>query len=481
MLPLCCILALLASFCHDTSGTTAGVKVKLTQRGLEYGQKIGIPILLKKLKAIDLPEMNAQLAMKVLNVRLPQSAVGLVPGIGVSLTISDGYIDTGGNWRVKFLGFISDSGTFDLSVCGLTITTTITIKSDGTGRPMVRSANCEASLSHARIRLRGGASWLYNMFNGYINKEVRKELQRKICPLVSENIQKINSYMKTLNVLKKIDRYAEIEYGLTESPVVSVSSTELSLKGEFYNIGVHKKPAFAPTPFSLPPNERNMLYMGISAFTANSAGFVYKNAGALTLRITDDMIPRASPYRLNTKTFETLIPQIAKQYPNMMIKLLVKAATAPTVTFAPNNVTLQANTTVTVYAIQPNTTLTTLFILNVDASLSAHVYVIGKNLAGKLSLNKFNKNLGTSYIGPFKGRTTISQVKPLAYFLQIMLKIVIPHVNVILQRGFPLPNIANISLVKPGLVIMKVSLYPSYEQTWMHEVLNVLCIYEPLL
>ncbi|XP_035376505.1 bactericidal permeability-increasing protein-like [Electrophorus electricus] len=272
------------------------------------GQKIGIPILLKKLKAIDLPEMSGSVGvfligrvaysltgMKVLNVRLPQSAVGLVPGIGVSLIISDGYIDTGGNWRVKFLGFISDSGTFDLSVCGLTITTTITIKSDGTGRPMVRSANCEASLSHARIRLRGG---------------------------------------------------------------------------------------------------------------------------------------------------------IAKQYPNMMMKLLVKAATAPTVTFAPNNVTLQANTTVTVYAIQPNTTLTTLFILNVDASLSAHVYVIGKNLAGKLSLNKFNIDLGTSYIGPFK-------VKPLASFLQIMLKIVIPHVNVILQRGFPLPNIANISLVKPRLVIMK--------------------------
>uniref|UniRef100_A0A4W4E3S5 Bactericidal permeability-increasing protein n=1 Tax=Electrophorus electricus TaxID=8005 RepID=A0A4W4E3S5_ELEEL len=444
MLSLCCILALLASFCPDTSGTTAGVKVKLTQKGLEYGQKIGIPILLKKLKAIDLPEMNGsvgvfligRVAYSLTGSELPQSAVGLVPGIGVSLIISDGYIDTGGNWRVKFLGFISDSGTFDLSVCGLTITTTITIKSDGTGRPMVRSANCEASLSHARIRLRGGASWLYNMFNGYINKKVRKELQRKICPLVSENIQKINSYMKTLNVLKKIDRYAEIEYGLTESPVVSVSSTELSLKGEFYNIGVHKKPAFAPTPFSLPPNERNMLYMGISAFTANSAGFVYKNAGALRLRITDKMIPRAFPYRLNTKTFEALIPQIAKQYPNMMMKLLVKAATAPTVTFAPNNVTLQANTTVTVYAIQPNTTLTTLFILNVDASLSAHVYVIRKNLAGKL---------------------------------------------IILQRGFPLPNIANISLVKPRLVIMKVSLYPSYEQTWMHEVLNVLCIYEPLL
>ncbi|KAK1784242.1 hypothetical protein P4O66_003726, partial [Electrophorus voltai] len=80
-----------------------------------------------------------------------------------------------------------------------------------------------------------------------------------------------------------------LSYPTDTNPVTVKAGDYVLVKGEFYNIGVHKKPAFAPTPFSLPPDESNMLYMGISAFTANSAGFVYKNAGALTLRITDDM------------------------------------------------------------------------------------------------------------------------------------------------------------------------------------------------
>lgn len=62
------------------------------------------------------------------------------------------------------------------------------------------------------------------------------------------------------------------------------------LQGEFYNIGQHKEPPFSPTPFSLPPQDSNMLYIGLSAFSLNSAGFVYNNAGVLSLYVTDDMV-----------------------------------------------------------------------------------------------------------------------------------------------------------------------------------------------
>lgn len=57
--------------------------------------------------------------------------------------------------------------------------------------------------------------------------------------------------------------------------------------------------------------------------------------------------------------------QIAKQYPGLMMKLLVKAEKEPNVSFEPDNVTLQASSTVTAYAIQPNATLSPLFVLNV--------------------------------------------------------------------------------------------------------------------
>lgn len=60
--------------------------------------------------------------------------------------------------------------------------------------------------------------------------------------------------------------------------------------------------------------------------------------------------------------------QIAQRFPGLMMKLLVKTVNNPTVTFEPNNVTVQANGTVTAYAIQPNATLTPLFVLNLVGS-----------------------------------------------------------------------------------------------------------------
>uniref|UniRef100_A0A4W4EZE5 Bactericidal permeability-increasing protein n=1 Tax=Electrophorus electricus TaxID=8005 RepID=A0A4W4EZE5_ELEEL len=464
MLSLCCIMALLALSCPETSGNTAGVKVKLTQKGLEYGRQIGVTTLLDQFKTIKVPDFSGSeevspigkvsysltgSEIKVINVGLPQSEVALVPGTGVSLTISNAYINLHekhanifcANSKSPAYSYIKDegeNGSFDLAVSELSISTTVTIQSDDTGRPVVSSANCAASVGQTSITFHGGASWLYNLFSSYIDDALRSVLQRKV-----------KCYTVQSLVLAKVDQYAEIDYSMVESPVISTSSIDLSLKGEFYNIGEHKEPPFAPTPFSLPPDESNMLYMGISAFTANSAGFVYNNAGALSLRITDDMIPSSSPFRLNTKTFGTFIPQIAKQYPDLMMELLVKAATAPTVMFTPNNITLQANATVTAYAIQPNTTLTPLFILNVDASVSCQIYVTGVKVAGNLTLNAVNMTLGTSYVGPF-------EVKSLDSIFQMVLKAaVIPEVNALLQQGFPLPAIGEMNLVNTQLVIMK--------------------------
>lgn len=54
-----------------------------------------------------------------------------------------------------------------------------------------------------------------------------------------------------------------------------------------------------------------------------------------------------------------------------MMKLLVKTDKSPVVTFEPNSATVQATGTVTAYAIQPDNTLTPLFILNLVGHTTA--------------------------------------------------------------------------------------------------------------
>lgn len=416
----------------------------------------------QKLKTIKVPDISGKQRvspigkvkyslsnMQIVDVGLPKSALDLVPGTGVKLSIGNAFLRMHGNWRVKYLRIIKDSGSFDLNVNDLTITTTIAIKSDETGRPVVSSVNCAATVGSAKIKFHGGASWLYNLFRKFVDKAIRNALQKQICPLVANAVSDLNPQLKTLNVLAKVDQYAEIEYSMVSSPTVSNSCIDFSLKGEFYNIGKHQEPPFSPAAFSLPPQINNMLYIGVSAFTINSAAFVYNTAGALSLYITDDMIPQASPIRLNTRTFGAFIPQVAKRFPGLMMKLLVKTVKNPVVTFEPNNVTVQATSTVTAYAIQPNTTLSPLFVLNLETSVSARVFVSGMRLAGAVTLNKMALTLGTSYVGEF-------QVRSLDNIFQVVLKVVvIPQLNVQLAKGYPLPTLGKMKLVNTELQVLK--------------------------
>uniref|UniRef100_A0A674DWK2 Bactericidal permeability-increasing protein n=1 Tax=Salmo trutta TaxID=8032 RepID=A0A674DWK2_SALTR len=446
----CCWLALLA-LVPLAMATNPGVKVKLTEKGIEYVKKIGMASLQQKLKTMKVPDLSGTervapigkvkyslTGITIVNLGLPNSALALVPDTGICLSITNAVIM-----------HPRDHGSFDLEVNGLTVTDSITIKSDETGRPTVSSVNCVANVGSASIKFHGGASWLYNLFSDYIDKALRSALQKQICPLVADTITDMNPHLKTLNVLAKVDKYAEVEYSMVTSPTISNASIDFSLKGEFYNIGKHQEPPFSPMPFSLPPEVNNMLYIGISAFTTNSAGFVYNNAGALSLYITDDMIPPSSPIRLNTRTFGAFIPEIAKRFPGMMIKLLVKTVKEPTIFFEPNNVTVQASGSVTAYAIQPNTTLSPLFVLNMEGSVSARLYVTGVKLAGAVTLNKIEMTLETSYVGEF-------QVGSLDNIFLMVLKVaVIPKVNARLEKGFPLPAIGKISLVNTQLQVLK--------------------------
>ncbi|KAK1901248.1 Bactericidal permeability-increasing protein [Dissostichus eleginoides] len=404
---LCWCLSLVALIPLTTS-TNPGVKVKLTAKGIEYGRQLAVASILQKLKTIKLDDMSGKVKV---------SPIG----------------------NVKYSLTKKDSGSFNLNANDISFSTSLSIKSDQTGRPVVNSLDCGANVGKMSVHFKGGASWLYNLFSKYIDSAIRKAMQKQICPLVANAVSDLNNNLKTLNVLAKVDKFAEIEYSMVASPAVSKTSIDFGLKGEFYNIG----------NFSLPPQVNNMLYIGVSSFTTESAAFVYNTAGALSLYITDDMIPQGSPIRLNTRTFGLFIPQVAKRFPGLMMKLLVKTVKTPFITFEPNNATVQTFASVTAYAIQPNATLTPLFVLNLDSSVSARVFVSGTRLAGAVTLNKMDLTLGTSYVGDF-------QVSSLDSIFQMVLKmVVIPRMNVQLAKGYPLPTLGKMKLVNTQLLVLK--------------------------
>uniref|UniRef100_A0A665WEZ0 Bactericidal permeability-increasing protein n=1 Tax=Echeneis naucrates TaxID=173247 RepID=A0A665WEZ0_ECHNA len=421
-----------------TSGVNPGVKVRLTAKGLEYGRQVGMAAIQQNLRTIKIPDISGKKRI---------SRIGKV-----KYRLSNGSCP--GDWFFQNNVILSPhrrkSGSFDLNVDRLGVSANIAIKSDSTGRPVVSTPSCSASVGSVRVKFRGGASWLYNLFNKFINKALRKAMQKQICPLVSRAISGVNPQLQTLNVLAKVDKLAEIDYSMTSSPTISKSSIDLNMKGEFYNIGRHQEPPFSPAAFSLPPQVNKMAYIGMSAFTANSAGFVYNRAGILTLNITDDMIPKSSPIRLNTRALGTFIPEIARRFPGLLVKMVVKTAKPPVITFQPNNATVQTIGTITAFAIQRNTTLSPLFVLNIDTSVSAKLSINGMKVVGKVSLNRLDLTMGTSSVGQF-------QVRALDNILEIVLRaVIIPLVNVKLSGGYPLPATGKMKLMNTDLQILKV-------------------------
>ncbi|GAA6090610.1 bactericidal permeability-increasing protein-like isoform X1 [Tachysurus ichikawai] len=451
MVSLWCVLSLLTFLSLEASGTNPGAKIRVTQKGLDYELQNSIKHLREKLETIQIPNMSGRAealfmgvsyrvsSMRIEDVSLFSTAVVLVPGTGVSLSISMAYICLKGNWEVEN-HFIDVDGWFTLSIFDIRISTTIGVSNDGQGHPRVYAASCSASIGQVKINLHGGSSWLYQLFDSYINSALLNSLQPQICTLVTEALNSINPHLKTLN---------EFDYSMVGSPFVSYSGIDLGIQGEFYNIWQHQESPFSPTPFSLPAQDSKMLYIALSPFTLNSAGFVYNNAGVLKLYITDDMIPSSCPFRLDTKTFGIFIPQIAKKYPGLKMEFLLKAAKEPNISFEPNLMTLEASSTVSAYAIQPKATLPPLFILNMNARMSALIYISGLKVVGNVTLKRINLTLNTSNVGPI-------QVKLLDNVVWTILNdAVIPRVNALLKNGYPLPAIGGINLRNTQLQILK--------------------------
>ncbi|XP_069507073.1 bactericidal permeability-increasing protein-like [Ambystoma mexicanum] len=451
-------LALLCSV-QSTFQTDAGLKGRITQKGLDYGRQVGMEVLKSQLQKMVIPDISGThhvpvvgdvdytvSGIQIQDFQLPESVVGLSPGTGIKLSISNAKILITGYWHVKVM-FIRDSGSFDLSVDGLTISAVLGVTHDESGRPAVWNAGCSSNVGGLHVTFHGGASWLYNLFTGALEGPLRGQLNANLCPEVDTAIGQLEGILKTIQVSAQIDPFAEIDYSLVSAPQITDQNMDLDFKGEFYNVGHHSEPPYTPAPFSILGQSDQMLYIGVSEFFANSAGFVYFTSGALQINLTDNMIPKESPIRLNTESFGAIIPELPKRYPSMPMMLHLSALKQPMLTCQPGRLDLAASGSVAAFVILRNSTLAPVFLLQLDSTVKGQVFISEQKISGSLALNNFTVSLTHSDVGPFKVETLQTM---LFWALQL---VVIPEVNAKLREGFPLPTIANLRLVTPTVTV----------------------------
>ncbi|XP_068119471.1 bactericidal permeability-increasing protein-like isoform X2 [Hyperolius riggenbachi] len=413
----------------------------------------GMVVLQRELAKVHIPDFSGSThspvgkisysfhGMSIRNFQLPSSQISPVPNVGLKLSISGAFIEISGSWRFKTKLHISFSGGFDLKVEGLSVSVGLRLGSDGSGRPTIAPSDCSSHISNVNVHVSGRYGWLVDLFKHNVDSALRKAIEDQICPLVTNAISsKLEPLLQTLPVTAKIDKVAAIDYSLTGPPPVTADSVDLQLKGEFFDVAHRTPPPFSAPALSLPTDHNLMIYFGISNYLFNTAGFVYQSAGKLVFSVTDDMIPKDFNIRLNTSSFGALIPQLSKLYPDMLMKMQISCRTAPFLDIKPGNLTISPNLDLQAYVILPNSTLAPVFLLNLTTTALAKVGVSSGRIVGNLDLSRIQMDLKHSDVGPFSVMILNAAVN---YYMS---HILLPQVNGILNKGYPLPLLDHVQL-----------------------------------
>ncbi|EHB05425.1 Bactericidal permeability-increasing protein [Heterocephalus glaber] len=416
-----------------TVATNPGFVVTISQEGLDYGCQQGIAVLQKKLENINLPNFSGSFkllgkgyynfySLKVLKFQLPSPQLRLQPDVGLQLSTDNNNIIINGKWNAK-RGFLKAGGNFVLRVEGISISASLKLGSDPTsGHITVACSSCRDYINRVSLKVSNSKwGWLIRLFQKKIDSLIRKLLDNKICKILSNSVNtNLQRYIRTLPVTSKIDKVADIDYSLVAPPVATADSLTLQMKGEFFRQANRSSPPFDPPVMAIPPGHDRMVYLGMSDYFFNTAGLVFQQAGVLKWTLTNSTV--------------------SQMFPSMDVQLVFSTSSPPHLVMEPTGLTFTPNLEVQAFAVLPNSSLASLFLLGM--SMNAHLKVSANSdrLVGNLTVDRLLLKLKHSNVGTFPVellQDAMNYIVPL---------VAVPKVNERLQKGFPLPVTNGIQL-----------------------------------
>ncbi|KAM6321200.1 BPI fold-containing family C protein-like [Aegotheles albertisi] len=433
-----------------------GLKVRITQKGLEYAKEVGLEILKQNMEKEHFPDLSGYEKYGLGNVKynisrihitaveFPGASISLIPETGIKLVIGNASLTIDMNWNIRTWMF-KDSGRSTVYISKVFVTAIFSTPLDNTGHPSISLTSCRTTSGDIDIKLNGKRGFLHNFFIKYLKKPIHRSLVTNSCPNIRSGIQLIDEDLRSLNVLMPIDDLAEVDYSLNSLPAVFRPFIDLDLKGIVYPAGNHTGPPYAAAPFIIPDQSDSMLYLAFSEYFFQTSSFAYYTAGAFNITIAEET---CSYYNISTEIFGSIIPEVAKYsvtpYPVMM-KLM--ATEIPIISLEQDSFMVEIQGSMEVFAVLPDSTTQSLFTMNVTANTSIALNIFDQKLMGSLCLNRLQFSLAHSNVGFFE----ISLLENiLSYILQTE---VIPSANAKLSKGFPLPNLAKLTLTRPHITI----------------------------
>ncbi|XP_010205786.2 BPI fold-containing family C protein [Colius striatus] len=447
---------LLLSLLSGQLNANPGLKVRITQKGLEYAKEVGLEILKQNMEKKHFPDLSGYeksglgnvnyniSKIHITAVEFPSASISLIPRTGIKLVIENASLTFNTNWNIRTWMF-KDSGRSTVYISKVFVTAVFSIPLDNTGHTSISLTSCRTTSGDIDIKLNGKSGFLHNFFIKYLKKPIHRTLVTNSCPNIRSGIQLIDKDLQSLSVLLPIDDLAEVDYSLNSLPAVFRPFIDLDLKGIVYPAGNYTDPPYVMSPFNIPDQRDSMLYLAFSEYFFQTSSFAYYTAGAFNITIAEET---CSHFNISTEIFGSVIPEVAKYsvtpYP-VMLKLM--ATEVPIISLEQDFFTVEIRGSMEVFAVLPDSTTQSLFTMNMTANTSIALNIFDQKLMGSLCLNRLQFSLAHSNVGFFE----ISLLENiLSYILQTE---VIPSANAKLSKGLPLPNLANVTFTRPQITI----------------------------
>lgn len=274
-----------------------------------------------------------------------------------------------------------------------------------------------------------------SLFQGQIESAVRDALNNNVPQAITGAVQ------DQLNSIDLQVPIADPSYGVFinfhfKTINFNTPSQYLTLgaAGEFVKKGVSPYPG---EPVALPDRLPNntMIQVFLTEYVLSSAGYAFHMAGVLsdTLRYTD--VPASFPFKLNTKTFQYLIPTLYQKYPDANMNLVLATAKPPTGSISPAiGVEVDADAFITFQVVMAdNKTTADCFTVELDLLLDLKAAVSGSQvISSTVSYKNATLALKSSNIGAVDVNSLQATVKLIIQYG------VLPYVNAVTQKGFPI-------------------------------------------
>lgn len=296
-------------------------------------------------------------------------------------------------------------------------------------------------------------SWLYDIlvdaFKGTLKSAIQNAITSELAKLVKNTLDQI---LASYPFRVPIDNATQCDFTFPIAPVFGFSMMRVGIIGAFEQLPSNFPPAIPHgADISNQSVSSRAIDFFIDQYLPNTAFLAYFNEGRLQGTVTDSMIPKNFPIRLNTSSWANFIPGLFAKYPNQAMQLFFSFAEAPVVLLRPENSSSFQGNGLASCSVPSKTDPSgwqEVFTLGVDGLIGAvSVNFTGDTITGEIGTASFNLSVKDSSVGPI-------DTSELNDFIGLVINaIVLPEINKFLAKGFPIPTIDGLTFSNPQIVI----------------------------